>query len=354
MAKAVVLDGSYGEGGGQILRTGLTLAALTGRVLRIENVRATRSRPGLRPQHLAAVRAMATLCEARVQGDEVGSRTLTFEPNASPKAGQYTFDIASMAGTGSAGSVTLLFQALFLPLAFSEGTSTLRLIGGTHVRWSPPYHYLAEVYLPLMERVGYEVRLELGPWGWYPRGGGEMVAHVTGLGSDPKHLRPLTVCERGKLLQVRGISAASNLPRHVIRRQRERAIQRLRARHIKADIELIAAPSPGTGTVLFLLAQYEGIATGFTGYGRLRYPAEKVADDAVKGFEAHRVSKAALDPHLADQVMLPLALVPGPSCFTTGAVSRHLLTVCWVIRQFLDREMIIEGREKAPGKVRIL
>ena len=353
MTDTVLLDGSYGEGGGQIVRTALGLSALTGRPLRIEHIRAGRSKPGLRPQHLAVVRAMARICDAHLRGDQVGSRSLSFEPGASPKAGEYIFDIPKMAGTASAGSVTLLFQALFPPLALAKGVSTLRLAGGTHVRWSPPFHYLAEVYLRAMERVGFRAHLELDQWGWYPRGGGQMVAVVEGLGPNPTSLSPLRLCDRGRLTEVWGISAASNLPDHIRQRQRDRAQARLRARHIKANIELVDAPSPGPGTALFLLAEYEHLSAGFTGYGRIRYPAEKVADDAVQAFEDHRRSRAALDPHLADQVLLPLALVPGPSAYTTSRVTRHLLTNRWVIQHFIEREIRVEGQEGSHGQVTI-
>jgi RNA 3'-terminal phosphate cyclase (ATP) len=365
MGDMIVLDGSYGEGGGQILRTALTLSALTGRALRLEKIRAGRKEPGLRPQHLAAVRAVAAICEARVRGDELGSSLLTFEPGTAPKAGEYRFDIPAVAETGSAGSVTLLFQALFLPLALAGAPSRLSLGGGTHVAWSPPYHYLTQVYLPTLEQMGFAARLELLKWGWYPQGGGEVLAHIEGI--EGGRLRPLDLCKRGKLLGVHGISAISNLPEHIALRQRDRALQRLRARHIKAEIEIVQGPSPGQGAVLFLVARYEGAVAGFTGYGRIRYPAEKVADAAVEEFEAYHLSKAALDPHLADQVLLPLALVPdtpdlvggnrglvpGPSRYTTSEVTRHLLTNCWVIQHFLEREMRIEGEQGTPGQVSI-
>lgn len=352
MRESVVIDGSYGEGGGQILRTALALSALSGRPLRLEKIRAGRKEPGLRPQHLAAVRAMASICEAEVQGDEVGSSQLLFVPGTAPKAGEYQFDIPTVAETGSAGSATLLFQALFLPLAFAGASSRLQLGGGTHVAWSPPYHYLTHVYLPTLEPMGLSAHLELRRWGWYPQGGGQVFAQIEGVKEGG--LRSLELSERGKLLGVYGISAISNLPEHIALRQRDRALQRLRARHIKAEIEIVHAPSVGQGTVLFLVARYERAIAGFTGYGRIRYPAEKVADDAVESFEAHHVTKAALDPHLADQVLLPLALASGPSRYTTSQVTRHLLTNGWVIQQFLEREIHIKGQEGAPGEVSII
>jgi RNA 3'-terminal phosphate cyclase (ATP) len=346
------LDGSHGEGGGQILRTALTLSALTGRALRLERIRAGRSKPGLQPQHLAVVRAMIGLCAAQVEGDSLNSSTLTFVPGAVPQAGNYVLDISALAGTGSAGAVTLLFQAVWLPLALAAGHSTLTLIGGTHVPWSPPYHYLTEIYLPIMRRMGFKAQMELERWGWYPHGGGQVRVEIEGLGPTPR-LVSLDLMERGKLSAVWGLSAASHLPEHVVQRQRERALQRLRARHLKADIELVDAPAAGPGTVLFMVAQYAQLAAGFSGYGKLRYPAEKVADDALDAFETYHMRKAALDPHLADQVLLPLALVPGPSRYTTSEITRHLLTNCWVIQQFLAREIVIEGREGEPGIVRI-
>ncbi|MBC7254534.1 MAG: RNA 3'-phosphate cyclase [Chloroflexi bacterium] len=352
MREAILLDGSYGEGGGQILRTALALAALTGRPFRVQNIRAGRENPGLRPQHLAAVRAVAHLCDAETVGDAVGSRELLFAPRSAPCAGEYTVDVSAIAGEGSAGSVTLLLQTLFLPLAFAAGDSVLTLRGGTHVRWSPPYHYLAEVWLPLMEHIGFSGRLELGPWGWYPRGGGEITAHIQG-GMRPEALRGIERLNRGRLVNVWGFSAASNLPAHIAERQRSQVLARLASRHIRADIACWAPASPGPGTAVFLLAEYEAITAGFTGYGRLRYPAEKVADDAFEAFDDHRRSGMAFDPHLADQAILPLALAPNPSRFTTSRITAHLTTVAWVVKQFLPREILIDGAEGAPGQVTI-
>jgi RNA 3'-terminal phosphate cyclase (ATP) len=351
MAEPVVLDGSYGEGGGQILRTALSLSAVRRQPILLERIRAGRDKPGLRPQHLAAVRAMAMLCGANTEGDSLGSSELLFEPTRAPMAGEYHFDISAIAETGSAGALTLLFQTIFLPLALAEGPSIVLLSGGTHVEHSPPYHYLKQVFLPMVRCIGLLADLEIEQWGWYPRGGGRVVAHIDGRGSQEVRLSPLDLTERGKLLQVRGLSAASNLPGHVIQRQRDRAVQRLRARHIKAEIELLSPPSIGPGTVLFILALYEHVTAGFTGFGRLRYPAEKVADDAADAFEAYLSSKAAVDPHLADQILLPLAMVPAASAYTTSEVTRHLKTNAWVIERLLGREITIEGDEGYPGAV---
>lgn len=350
MGETILLDGSYGEGGGQILRTALALAAIKGQPFRMHRIRAGRENPGLRPQHLAAVRAVAQICDAEVEGDAVGARELTFVPRLAPQPGEYVVDVSTIAGEGSAGAVTLILQTLFIPLALAAGDSMLTLRGGTHVRWSPPYHYLAEVWMPLMERIGFSARLELGPWGWYPRGGGEMVAHIQG-GVRPETLRGLELVNRGRLVSVWGFSAASNLPAHIAERQKSQMMMRLASRHIRAEIACWAPVSPGPGTAVFLLAEYEAITAGFTGYGRLRYPAERVADDAFEDFDDHRRSGMALDPHLADQAILPLALAPAPSRFTTSRITAHLTTVAWVVRQFLSREITIDGTEGTPGQV---
>ena len=353
MPDFILLDGSYGEGGGQILRTALTLSALTGQPFQIENIRSKRSSPGLRPQHLAAVRAMALLCHAQVDGDALGASSLSFTPKRSPSGGQYLFDISQLAGTGSAGAITLLFQTIFLPLVFAPHPSTIQLVGGTHLPQSPSYHYLEQVYLPTLERIGISAKIALERWGWYPKGGGQMRADIPGGMSEDK-LQPFQLEERGKLRKLWGISAASNLPQHIIQRQRAQALKRLRSRRIKAEITPLAPPAFSPGTILFLVAQYEHSRAGFAGYGRLRYPAEKVADDAVDAFEEHLKSKAALDPYLADQILLPLSLIPQSSSYTTSRITQHLLTVRWVIQQFLPREILIEGTEGAPGKVHIL
>lgn len=349
MADWLTIDGSYGEGGGQILRTALSLSAVTGRPFRIHSIRAGRREPGLRPQHVAAVRAVAAICGARVAGEALGSRKLTFQPTDAPKAGEYTVDVQALSGTGSAGSATLIFQALLPPLALARASSRLTLRGGTHVRWSPPFHYLSEVYLPALTGAGYTAEVALHRWGWYPAGGGEFVARI----APAEGLAPLQLLDRGRLLDVFGVSAASNLPDHIIERQAERAVRRLRARHIKAEVALERPPADGPGTALFLLARYEAVAAGFTGFGRVRYPAERVADDAVDPLDAYIGSRASVDPHLADQLVVPLALVPGASLYTTSEVTRHLLTVAWLASQFLGRDITVEGVEGQPGRVAV-
>ena len=348
-ATALVIDGSYGEGGGQILRSALSLSAVTGRAFRIHRIRAGRREPGLRPQHLAAVRALQAVCDARVEGDRLGSRELVFAPGGPARAGEYVLDVGELAGTGSAGATTLLFQALLPPLALAGAPSRLTLRGGTHVRWSPPYHYLTAVYLPTLARCGWTVALELHRWGWYPAGGGEIEARI----APVEALLPLEREDRGRLVDVQGLSATSNLPDHIAERQAARAVQRLRARHIKAEVDLVRPPALGAGTVVVLVARYEAAVAAFTGYGRVRFPAEEVADEAVDPLDRYIGSRAAVDPYLADQLVVPLALAPGVSRYTTSEVTRHLTTVAWLARQFLERDITIDGAEGDAGAVTI-
>ncbi|MCS7219999.1 MAG: RNA 3'-terminal phosphate cyclase [Anaerolineae bacterium] len=344
----LVIDGSYGEGGGQILRTTLSLAAILQRQVRIEHIRARRPQPGLRPQHLTAVRAMAAICGASLEGDRVGSCELVFRPGHAPRPGRYVFDVSQMAGAGSAGSVTLILQTVLLPLALADGPSHLVLRGGTHVEWSPPFHYLAHVYLPALAHMGVHAKVQLMHWGWYPQGGGEIVAKVVG----GARLQPQEFIQRGPLRRLWGLSATSNLPTHIRQRQAEQARARLHDAGFSADIQQADAPSKGPGTCVFLCAEHERIAAGFTAYGRRGLPAERVADAAVDEFLAYQTARGATDAHLADQLVLPLALAGG--ALTTVRITSHLLTNIWVVEQFLGRRFTLEGVEAQEGLLRCL
>jgi RNA 3'-terminal phosphate cyclase (ATP) len=355
----IVLDGSYGEGGGQVLRTSLALSALTGQPLRVERIRAGRRKPGLRPQHLTGLRAVTKLCDATVEGAKLHSQEITFAPRSPVQAGTYTFDVAQVAKGGSAGSTGLILQTVLLPLALATGTSQLTLRGGTHVAWSPPYDYVKRVYLPTLARTGIQAKVNIRKWGWYPMGGGEVQATVEGLGTGPRELPPgdrltgLDLQERGKLLRVRGVSASSNLPKHIRTRQEGAALQRLRSNGVNARIDVIDAPSKGQGTVVFLWTEFENTLAGFTSLGERGKPAERVAAEAAEDLLSFLRSDAALDRHLADQVVLPLALAAGTSQFSTEAVTLHLLTNAWVVNQFFPGRVQVEGTEGEPGICRI-
>ena len=242
------VDGSYGEGGGQILRTALALAALTGAPVRIERIRARRSKPGLRPQHLTAVQALARVSQAEVTGVDLGSQDLTFRPRT-PQGGHYLFDVAEK--TGSAGAVTLVAQALLPPLIKAGARATVILKGGTHVPWSPPAHYLSHVFLPALAAMGAEVDMTLERWGWYPRGGGEVRLTIRGA-------RPLTGVQwltPAASPAFRAMSAAANLPEHVARRQAARLAARLDA---AVPVEIIPAGGQDPGSLVFIWGPQAG------------------------------------------------------------------------------------------------
>ncbi|MEJ5330300.1 MAG: RNA 3'-terminal phosphate cyclase [Desulfobaccales bacterium] len=331
------LDGSYGEGGGQIVRTSLSLAALVGEAVRIENIRAGRPKPGLKAQHLTAVKALARISGAEVKGAELNSLELTFIPGR-VQAGHYVFDVAET--MGSAGSVSLVAQAILPALLFAPGKSTVIIKGGTHVPWSPPVHYLLHVFLPLLARLGAQVRLSLERWGFYPRGGGQVRLEVTPVTSlAPVEL--LTPATRGEL---QALSAAGRLPEHVRRRQAARLRERLGAGLPVAEAE---ADSLDPGSLVFLW----GPGAGFSALGARGKPAEQVADEAVDAFLHYEARQAALDRHGADQLVLYLAQARGPSRFTTEAVTSHLLTNIWVIEQFLGPRFTVTGSLGERGEV---
>jgi len=334
------INGSRGEGGGQVLRSSLTLSMLTGQPLRIDNIRAQRSKPGLRPQHLAAVQAATVVSGAEVTGAALGSTALQFRP-AGVQSGHYRFDI------GTAGSTALVLQTIFLPLALADEPSSVTITGGTHVPWSPCFHYLDRQWLPMLRRIGFEAHLTLEQAGFYPRGGGRIQVEIAPAGS----LRPLDLENRGSLQRVSGISAIANLPEHIARRQKKQVERRLSSWAPDLSVETESMASPAKGTVLFLQAECEIGGGSFTALGKRGMPAERVADEAVDQLGAYLVSNAAIDKYLADQMILPLVLTPDPSSFSTAEITRHLLTNIEVVQAFLDVEIVVDGELSYPGSV---
>ncbi|MDD1652606.1 MAG: RNA 3'-phosphate cyclase, partial [Methanomicrobiales archaeon] len=339
-------DGSHGEGGGQILRTSLALSVIRRRPLTVHHIRSGRKKPGLRPQHLAGMVALSQISKAKLCGAEVGSERIDFLPGKS-EGGDYLFEIGD--GKRSAGSVTLLLQGLLPPLCVTEKPCRLILKGGTHVLWSPPYHYFSDVFVPTLSRMGVTVQCHLERWGWYPGGGGEV--HLT-VRPSPR-ITPISLVERGPLKAIRGISAVSNLPAPIATRQRDEAIREIR-HHLgrEAEIESLSeAPSGGRGSFLFLLGEFEGCVAGFSSLGERGKRAEDVAKEAVDALVKHVFSQGSLDPHLADQVLIFLAMAEGTSALTTTRMTDHLLTNLWVIERFLGKRATVLGQRGSPGRV---
>ncbi len=343
---SVTIDGARGEGGGQIVRTSLALSVLLGTELTLFNIRAGRARPGLQPQHLAGVRAAAAISQAEVDGAAVGSTGIRFIPRGLTP-GEFLFDVAEE--RGSAGSVSLVFQTVVLPLAFAGAPSTLDLRGGTHVPMSPTANFVSEVFLRVLKPAGLDARLDLIRAGYYPPGGGQLAAAI----QPTAGLEPLDLTRRGTVQRLTALVRTSNLPGQVSQRMVTRLEKRLNVRKLHVDAGEVPALSPNAWCLL--IAEYkEGAVAGFSGVGALRKPAEKVVDEAVDAYEAFVRSGAGVDLHLADQLLLPLALAGGRSRFTTEEVTQHLLTNADVIRQFLPTCVIdVQGEKGRPGTVAV-
>ncbi|MCC6602787.1 MAG: RNA 3'-phosphate cyclase [Anaerolineae bacterium] len=328
------IDGRTGEGGGQILRTSLSLAALTGRPFTLTHIRANRTQPGLRPQHLTAVHAVAAVCGAALEGAAISSQTLVFQPQVAPQGATYRFDVANAAQGGSAGAVTLIWQALIWPLLFAQSKSHVTLHGGTHVPFSPPFHYLAQVVLPLLRQFGIDSTLELNAWGWYPAGGGKITAVIQP--TNQLHAPTLTV--PGTKL-VAGIAAVTNLPAHIPQRMANRAQNLLIDAGFTPNIQPVRERGQGPGASIVLWLPNGG----FTSLGRPGLPADQVAETAVAQLLAFARSHTMVDEHLADQLMIPAALAHGTTRYTTNRLTRHALTNAELLRQWLGVSIEIDG-----------
>jgi RNA 3'-phosphate cyclase len=339
----IEIDGSFGEGGGQILRSALALSLLTGKSFRLRNIRANRKpKPGLQPQHLMSVRAAAEIGQAKLSGDAINSKHLTFEPGE-VRSGKYRFAI------GTAGATGLVLQTLYLPLVLrASGPSEITVEGGTHVPTSPCYHFLATTWLGYLLRMGVHVGLEMRRPGFYPRGGGVVVARVA---PSPK-VRGLYLTARPVLTTAGGFSGVAGLPLHIANRMGSHAAEHLQAAGIEAQIsteEWIGGP----GAVVAITFPESPVPTMFFAVGERRKRAETVAAEAASEALAYAASKEPVDPHSADQLVLPLAFAEEASAYRVSQVTKHLTTNIAVVRMFLERDISCEGDEGSAGVVRI-
>lgn len=342
-AGRIELDGSRGEGGGQILRSALALAALTGRPFRLLNVRANRPKPGLQPQHLMCVKAAGAICGGTYKGASVGSSALDFEPGP-VKAGTYTFTI------GTAGATSLVLHTVYLPLALRGGTaSTVTITGGTHNAHAPCFHFNQITWGGYLQRLGIDIDQEMTRPGFYPRGGGEVRATV----HPCPRVYGLTLTTIPDLTTADGFSAVANLTEGIARRQARRLSVRLRDAGVEANVPLEEWQALNPGTVAAVVFRQAPVPTLFFGLGERGKPAEAVADDAADEALAYRAAAAPVDPHSADQLLLPLVFSPDGSEYHTSEVTRHLTTNIDTVRAFVDREVVLDGREGGPGTVRV-
>lgn len=330
----LVLDGSQGEGGGQILRSALSLSLVTGAPFRIENIRAGRPRPGLMRQHLTAVEAAAAVGRADITGASVGSRVLTFKPGRA-KGGDYAFSV------GTAGSATLVFQTVLPAVMTAAEPSTLVLEGGTHNPMSPPFDFLAKTFLPLLGRMGPRVEAVLERPGFYPAGGGRIRVTV----SPAAKLEPLVLESRGQIRARRGRAVVANLPRAIAERDLSALARELEWESSAFSIEE-RTDSIGPGNAVIVEVEGEHLTEVFTGFGEKQVRAEAVANGVAAEVRAYLAVDAPVGQHLADQLILLLALA-GQGSFRTVTPTKHAHTQLDVINRFLGP--VVAGVEEPGG-----
>jgi len=325
----ILIDGSFGEGGGQILRTALGLSLFTGQPFRIDKIRAGRRNPGLLRQHMTAVKAAAKIGQAEVTGANIGSTQLTFTPGRIAP-GDYQFAV------GTAGSATLVLQTVLPALLTSDALdrqTRLTLEGGTHNPFAPPFDFLAKVFLPLLGRMGARIEARLERYGFYPAGGGRFEIAI----EPVRKLEPIELNERGKILDRRATAVVAHLPRNIAERELGVVHRKLSwpQEWLKAES---TTNSPGPGNIVMLEIESENVTELFTGFGERGVAAEAVADQAVLAARRYLASDVTVGEYLADQLLLPMALARGGS-FTTVPPSRHTTTNIEIIRKFLDVEI---------------
>ena len=336
------IDGSRGEGGGQILRTALTLGLVLRQRLRFFRIREGRPKPGLRAQHVASLEAAAAISGARLEGARIGSREVIFDP-AEIRPGRYRFEI------GTAGAATLVIQTVAIPLSLSGGPSEVEVTGGTHVPWSPSARYLSWQWAPFVRELGFEIDIRTAAVGFTPRGGGRVVATIPG-GAAP---RSWTGIENGGFKGVRGEVTIAGLPRSIAERIVREARRGLASPWDLSEIEIREVASPGPGVAFDLLARLEGGRFATTSLGKRGLPAEEVARRAVEELEAFSGTGASMDRHLADQAVVPLCLGEGVSRFVAPEVTSHLETNAGTVALFLEDRVQISRREEGGADVAI-
>jgi RNA 3'-terminal phosphate cyclase (ATP) len=329
------IDGSFGEGGGQILRTSLALSIVTGQAFRIRNIRAARRKPGLRRQHLAAVNAAAEISHAKVDGALLGSCELMFSPGTA-SGGEYHFAV------GTAGSATLVLQTIMPALIVAEKSSTLILEGGTHNPHAPPFDFLKNTFLPIINQMGPTITAMLERPGFYPAGGGKFTVFI----KPAPQLSPIQLLERGKIQRCRATAIVAGLPQHIA--ERELNVVREKLGWTDEALAFEAAPD-GPGNVLMLEIQCERITETFTGFGERGVPAERVAEEAVTAAKAYLDANVPVGKLLADQLILPFAIPASRSAreslrssFKTLPLSSHAETNIEVVKIFLDVDVCVK------------
>jgi len=335
----ITIDGSFGEGGGQILRTSLALSLVTGKPFSIHDIRAGRKKPGLMRQHLTAVNAAAEIGNAAIKGNSIGSQAFTFDPETI-KSGNFHFAI------GSAGSCTLVFQTVLPALMISRGPSEIILEGGTHNPFAPPYDFLEKAFLPVINRMGPRVEAVLEKPGFYPAGGGRFKVSI-----NPAGLNRVDLLERGKIINKNAFAAVANLPVSIANRELKVVREKLDwNRELLKVVEV--ENSQGPGNIITVEIESENIMEVFTGFGERGVSAEKVANRTVKAVREYLAHDVPVGRHLADQLLIPMAMAGGGK-FRTLLPSKHTTTNIEIIKKFLDVKIEIKECDQNQWEIEI-
>jgi len=335
----VTIDGSYGEGGGQILRTSLALSLVTGKPFSIHNIRAGRKKPGLMRQHLTAVNAAAEIGLAAIEGNRIGSQAFTFEPEMI-KPGNYHFAI------GSAGSCTLVFQTILPALLIAGEPSEIILEGGTHNPFAPPFDFLEKAFLPVINRMGSRVDAILEKPGFYPAGGGRFKVSIS-----PAGLNRIDLLERGNIIHKTARASVANLPVKIANRELKVIREKLEwSRELLKAVNV--ENSQGPGNILTVEIESDNITEVFTGFGEKGISAEKVAKRAVKAVQEYLAFDVPVGRYLADQLLIPMALAGGGK-FRTFSPTQHTTTNAEIIKKFLDVDIAINEYDQNRWEIEI-
>ena len=336
----IIIDGSEGEGGGQMVRNSCALSLVTGEPFRITNIRAKRSKPGLMRQHVTAVEAAAAISGSECSGLTVGSSDLTFRPGKA-QAGEYHFAV------GTAGSTGLVLQTVLMPLLLADGPSRLVLEGGTHNMLAPPFDFIKRCFLPIINRMGPHVSARLVRHGFYPRGGGRIEVEI-----EPAPLTPITCIERGALQSVSAQAAYCGLPGEIPLRMLDRARKDLPDWDDDSFAMRRLPEDQGPGVILMLEARYDHTTEIVSGFGQLGVPAERLGKTAAARMRGFLECEAFAGPYLADQLVLPF-LLAGSGAFTTVKPSQHLLTAIEIAHRFTGKSIKLAQQEDASHRVMV-
>lgn len=335
----IEIDGSLGEGGGQILRTSLALSAITGKAFQLKNIRANRAKPGLMRQHLTGVEAVAQICQAKIEGASLRSKTLVFTPNIIC-GGDYEFNI------GTAGSTTLIFQTILYPLLYANKPSRVVVTGGTHNDMAPPFEFIKNSFLPILQSMGANIEIELTQAGFFPAGGGSIAIEIR----PPVKWKSLSLLHKGKLIQEKIIGIISNLPITTIERE-VKSIRRLSGREFPfVSVQEFKSLCPGN--LVAIVEDYENITNVFTGFGEKGKSAEAVGEEAYLEYARALANDAPVPEHLADQLLLPMALA-GMGEMRITEKSLHFITNIKVIQIFLDITIDVNAHDAGGYHVKV-